>query len=146
MTVPTHVRDAAFLIARLAVGVVFIAHGWQKLATNGIDGTAAFLGQAGVPLPTLAAWVAALVELVGGAALVLGAALPVAAVLLVVDMIGAYLFVHAGNGVYVDQGGFELVGALGASCLVLAAVGAGRYGVDHVISNRHKTADDAVHA
>ena len=117
---PTVARDVAALIARILVGVVFIAHGWQKLAVNGIEGTSGFFGQVGVPLPTLSAWVAALLEVVGGVALILGLGVPVAGLLLAADMVGAYLFVHVGRGIFVDGGGAELVMALGAASLLLA--------------------------
>ena len=136
MTVPPALADVALLLGRVLLGVLFFAHGWQKLFTNGIKGTAAFFDQAGVPLPTVSAWVAALVELVGGALLVLGLVVPVAAVLLLVDMLGAYAFVHSGKGLFIDEGGFELVGALGAGCLLLLALGAGRYSLDHQVFGR----------
>nr|WP_254904153.1 DoxX family protein [Streptomonospora nanhaiensis] len=116
--------------------VVFIAHGWQKLTEMGLAGTAAGFGQMGVPLPTVSAWFATFVELVGGAALVLGLATPVAGVLLALNMLGAFVFVHAGNGLFVTENGFELVFALGAAALVLAAVGAGRVSLDHLIAPR----------
>ncbi|BCJ69161.1 DoxX family protein [Polymorphospora rubra] len=132
----TLVQDLAILLARIGIGVVFVAHGWQKLVTNGMDATAAGFGQMGVPLPTLSAWFAALVELVGGAALILGAALPVAGVLLAVDMLGAYLFAHAGNGIFVGDGGAELVLALGVAALLFAAIGSGRFGVDDRLGSR----------
>ncbi|WP_449060721.1 DoxX family protein [Planomonospora algeriensis] len=134
--VPTALRDAALLIARLGIGVVFVAHGWQKIATNGLAGTAAFFEQAGVPLPTLSAWFAALVELVAGIALIVGLAVPVAGLLLAVNMLGAYLFVHAGKGLFIDTGGAELVMALGAGSLALAAAGSGRFGLDHLLAPR----------
>ncbi|MGW0607901.1 DoxX family protein [Streptomyces sp. NPDC002644] len=139
MTFPAPARDLAVLLARIAVGLVFLAHGWQKLFTNGIDGTAAFFDSVGVPAATAAAWFAALVELVGGAALVLGVAVPVAGLLLLVNMIGAFAFVHAGAGLFVDQGGYELVLVLGAAALLLAAVGAGRFSVDHLLAGRRRT-------
>lgn len=133
MTVPPPVRDLAVLLARVGIGAVFVAHGWQKLADTGIDGVAAGFEQMDVPLATASAWFAALVELVGGAALIVGAATPVVGLLLVVDMIGAYVFAHAGNGMFVTEGGAELVLALGAASLLLAAVGPGRLSVDHVV-------------
>ena len=136
MTFPAPARDLALLLARVAVGLAFFAHGWQKLFTNGIDGTASFFNQSGVPMPTVAAWAAALLELVGGALLIVGLVVPAAALLLVFDMLGAYVFVHAGNGLFIDRGGFELVGALGAGCLILLAVGGGRYSVDHPLFGR----------
>ncbi|MFG3421387.1 DoxX family protein [Micromonospora sp. NPDC047730] len=143
MTLPTTVRDVAMLLARIGVGIVFFAHGWQKLVTNGVDGTAAFFDQAGVPLPTLSAWFATGVELLGGAALILGAVVPIAGVLLALDMLGAFVFVHAGNGLFVDKGGYELVLALGAASLLLAAVGAGRLSVDHLLTGRRRAAEPA---
>jgi putative oxidoreductase len=136
MTPPRALRDLAQLLARLGLGAVFLAHGWQKLVTNGVDGTAGFFASVGVPLPTVSAWFATLVELVGGGLLVLGLAVPVAGLLLAVDMIGAWLFVHRGSGVFVADGGWELVLALGVGSLVLAAVGAGRYSIDHLLGSR----------
>jgi putative oxidoreductase len=141
MFLPHALADVALLIGRVLLGVLFFAHGWQKLVTNGIDGTAAFFGQMGVPMPTLAAWGAAVVELVGGAALVLGLLTPLAALVLLLDMIGAYVFVHAGKGLFIDQGGFELVGALGAGCLLLIGSGPGRYSVDRRLFRRSGSGD-----
>ena len=127
-------RDLAILIARIGIGAVFIAHGWQKLSTIGIDAVAANFEQSDVPLPTLAAWCAALVELVGGGALVLGVLTQLVGVLLALDMVGAYFFVHAGNGMFVNEGGAELVLALAVSSLLIAAMGAGRASADHAIA------------
>ncbi|WAL68619.1 DoxX family protein [Amycolatopsis cynarae] len=129
-------RDVAVLVARVAVGLVFVAHGWQKFTEWGLPGTAAAFGQMGVPLPTASAWFAALVELVGGAALVAGLAVPVAGVLLALDMMGAFVLVHAGHGVFVSGNGFELVLTLAAAALVLAAAGGGRFGLDRLIAPR----------
>jgi putative oxidoreductase len=140
MTFPAPARDLALLLTRVAVGLVFLAHGWQKLFTNGIDGTAAFFDQAGVPAAAAAAWFAALVEVAGGAALVLGLAVPVAGLLLLVNMLGAFVFVHAGAGLFVDQGGYELVLTLGAAALLLAVLGAGRFSVDNLLAGRRRTA------
>jgi putative oxidoreductase len=139
MTFPAPARDLAVLLGRIAVGLVFFAHGWQKLFTSGIDGTAAFFDSVGVPAASAAAWFAALVELVGGAALIVGLAVPAAGLVLLVDMIGAVFFVHAGAGLFVEQGGYELVLVLGATSLLLAAVGAGRYSVDHLLTSRRTT-------
>ncbi|MER5478781.1 DoxX family protein [Streptomyces sp. NPDC002734] len=143
MTLPASARDLAVLLTRIAVGLVFFAHGWQKLFTNGIDGTAAFFGSVGVPAATASAWFAAVAELVGGAALILGIAVPLTGLLLLIDMIGAFLLVHADAGLFVDQGGYELVLVLGAAALVLAAVGAGRFSIDHLLADRRRTPQPA---
>lgn len=130
------VRDVVLLVTRIAVGGVFLAHGWQKLTEWGLDGTAASFDQMGVPLPTASAWFAAFVELAGGAALIAGLAVPVVGVLLALDMLGAFLLVHAGNGVFVGGNGYELVLTLGAAALLFAALGAGRFSLDRLLAPR----------
>jgi putative oxidoreductase len=139
-TLPPSVRDAALLVARLLLGVVLIAHGWQKVFTFGLGGTAqAFTGM-GVPLAPVSAAYAGIVELVGGALILVGAATALVGVLVVLDMLGAAVLVHIGNGIMVSDGGWELVGMIGALALVLAAVGAGKYSVDHALAGRRTTA------
>ncbi|MEO7078647.1 MAG: DoxX family protein, partial [Rhodococcus sp. (in: high G+C Gram-positive bacteria)] len=44
-------RDVAMLMAQIGLGIVYIAHGWQKLSTNGLDATKAGFDGMGVPLP-----------------------------------------------------------------------------------------------
>jgi Predicted membrane protein len=134
--IPTWVRDVVTLLARIGVGVVFVAHGWRKLAVDGIADTAAAFGENGVPLPALSAWLVALVELFAGIALIVGLAVPAAGVLLALLMLGAWVFVHAGRGIFAGEGGAELVIALGAASLLLAMNGAGRLSVDHVLGPR----------
>ena len=41
ITLPSTARDALLLIARVLIGVVLIAHGWQKFVTYGIGGASA---------------------------------------------------------------------------------------------------------
>jgi putative oxidoreductase len=139
-TLPPSTRDAALLLARLLLGVVLIAHGWQKVFTWGLGGTAEAFAGMGVPLAPVSAAFAGIVELVGGALLVLGAGTAVVGVLVVLDMLGAALLVHVPNGIMASNGGWELVGMIGALALVLAAVGAGRFSVDHTLAGRRATA------
>ncbi|EHY87338.1 putative membrane protein [Saccharomonospora azurea NA-128] len=110
-----------------------VAHGLQKFLEWGIDGTAASFEQMGVPLPGVSAWIAALVEIVGGAALLIGVALPVAGVLLAAVMLGALFMVHLGQGFFASGGGIELVLLLAATALALGLNG-GRYSVDQAIT------------
>jgi putative oxidoreductase len=137
MTVPQTARDVLLLVGRVLLGVL-IAHGWQKFAQYGLGGTAAAFTKMGVPLPPVSAGYAAVVETVGGLALLVGAATVVAGVLVVLDMLGAFVFVHAGNGVFVQGNGFELVWVIAAAALLLVAVGAGRFSVDHVLAGRRR--------
>jgi putative oxidoreductase len=132
--------DVVALLARLGVGIVFIAHGWQKIQV-GVTTTARNFGHMGVPVPTASAVYATFVELLGGAALILGLGLPVAGLLLFADMLGAFVFVNAKHGIFVtDQGaakgGFELVLVLGLASLLFAAGAGGRLTLDSRIFPR----------
>src|SRR5688572_27692861 len=112
------VKDVAALIGRIGIGIVFVAHGWQKWTEYGLAGTTASFEKMGVPLPSVSAAFAATVELAGGLALIAGFALPIAGVLLAVNMAGAFFLVHA-SGPLIGQGGSELVIVLGAAALAL---------------------------
>jgi putative oxidoreductase len=131
-------RDLALAVARVVVGAIFIAHGWQKLVTFGLDATSQGFAGMGVPLPTVSAALAGVIELGGGLALALGAFTTVAGIATALDMLGAFVLVHLGNGVFVTENGWELVAALGAASIALAAVGAGRFSVDGVLARRSK--------
>jgi putative oxidoreductase len=126
----------ALLIARVGLGIVFVAHGWQKFDDMGLAGTQASFAKMGAPAPELTAYYSTFVELIGGAALLIGAFTAVAGVLLVLDMLGAFLVVHVDKGVFVAGGGYELVVALGVGALLLAVFGAGRYSVDGMLGRK----------
>ena len=122
--------DLGLLVARILLGAIFAAHGYQKLVTFGLAGVTENFRGMGVPAPEIAAPVVALVELVGGIALIVGAFTAIAGLLLAIDMLVAALLAHVPQGLFIDAGGWELVGALGAGALALAAVGAGRFSLD----------------
>ncbi|WP_067965263.1 DoxX family protein [Nocardiopsis trehalosi] len=132
--------DVALLVARIAIGVIFAAHGWQKI-TGGVDGTAQGFAAMGVPLPEVAAVVAMAVEFGGGIALAVGFGLPVTGVLLAGMMAGAYVFGHLGTPLFASEGGFELVLALGVSALALGFTG-GAFSVDRVLPWGRRAAPD----
>jgi putative oxidoreductase len=129
-TVSTPLQDLALLAARVLLGVVLIAHGWQKLDDQGLHATAAGFESMGIPAPLASAYYATFVELVGGGLLVLGLLTRLVGVLVVGDMLGAFWFAHRGTEVFADQGGWELVAVIGAVALGLVAAGAGRISVD----------------
>lgn len=126
----------ALLIARVGLGIVFVAHGWQKFDEMGVKAVGAGFTKMGVPAPELSAYFATFVELIGGAALLIGAFTAVAGVLLALDMVGALLIVHIDKGVFVGEGGYELVVALGVGALLVAVFGAGRYSVDGLLGRK----------
>lgn len=141
---PAVVRDIALLIARVLLGVVLIAHGLQKFGEWTIAGTAQAFGQMGVALPGIAAPVAAVIELVGGILLLVGAFSAVAGLLVALQMGVAAVLVHVGNGVFADKGGWELVGVIAAAALAVGVAGAGRYSVDALLNRKQAKADEVV--
>lgn len=130
MQAPRPTRDAALLLARLLLGVILMAHGWQKLGDPGLAASAAGFAEMGVPLPQIAAAIAGVIELLGGLMLLLGAWTSIASVAVILVMLGAYVFAHIGNGIMVTEGGWELVGAIAAGAAALAAAGPGMWSVD----------------
>ncbi|GAA2211212.1 hypothetical protein GCM10009850_066710 [Nonomuraea monospora] len=128
-------RPFALLLARVAIGVIFLVHGYQKFATMGIAGTTKFFESVGIPLAGLAAPAVAVLEVAGGLALILGVALPIAGTLLALDMLGAIAFVHGANGL-AGEGGYEFVLALAAASLAVGFTGGGALALDRVLTRR----------
>ena len=128
-------RPVVLLLARVAIGVIFLVHGYQKFATMGIAGTTKFFESVGIPLAGVAAPAVATLEVVGGLALILGAALPIAGTLLALNMVGAIVFVHGANGL-AGEGGYEFVLALAAASLAVGFTGGGAFALDNVLLRR----------
>ncbi len=85
--------DVALLILRVAVGVIFILHGYGKLFGNA-PGMTAFTGMVahiGFPAPTLFAYAAAFAEFFGGIAVLLGIFTDVAAILISIVMLVTFV-------------------------------------------------------
>jgi len=120
---------------RLVVGLVFLVHGTQKLFVFGAGGTAAFLGELGIPLPSLTATVLIAVEFLGGLALLVGLFTRWVAALLAINMLVAILTVHAKGGFFVPDG-VEFVLTLFGANLSLVLLGSGTASVDEVLERR----------
>ncbi len=124
------------LLARLAVAVVMIVHGAQKVFTFTLDGTAASFGDMGVPAASVTGPALAIFELVGGVLLLVGVGTRVLAALNAVAMIGALVIVHLAAGFFVSDGGYELVLVLAAVSIALVLTGPGTYSLDALIARR----------
>jgi len=128
--------NLARTVLRVALGVVFFAHGWQKIFEYTIPGTQAAFAQMGVPAAQLIAPAIGFLELLGGAAIILGVLVRPVAALLALNMLGALFLVHAPAGIFADKGGYELVLVLAAGAAALAIVGAGRFSIDALVFGR----------
>lgn len=125
-------KDVCITISRILVGIVLIAHGWQKYDSWTIDGTAQSFESMSVPWPNASAQIATYFELAAGVLLILGLLVRIVGPLLFIQMAFAFGFAHWGKGVFVADGGWELVGVLGAAGLALAASGSGRFSLDYL--------------
>ena len=126
-------------VLRAVTGIIFAAHGGQKIFVYGFDGVAGSFGQMGLPMAGIVGPLVALVEFFGGLALILGVVTRVASFGLALVMLGAIMLVHLPNGFF-SPNGFEFPMALFASALALAATGAGSYSVDGLIASRRPAA------
>lgn len=128
------VRDAALLLLRIALGTVFIAHGWDKLMFTGLTETAGQFSAWGVPQPQLSAWLVMATELLGGALLVVGLLTTFVAGLLALLMVAAIWFVHLDSGFFTATGGLEFPAVLVAALVMIVVFGSGRVSLDGVLS------------
>ncbi len=133
-------RTAAFglTVLRVVTGIIFLAHGLQKLFTWSITGTTAAFAQMGIPFPDLAAPTVTMLETVGGVALILGAATHIVAPLLTINMIAALFLFHLPAGLFMPDG-YELVLILGAATTAITLTGPGAIAVDAVLRERVRT-------
>ena len=127
--------DTGLLILRLIVGVIFMAHGGQKLFVYGFDGVAGAFGQMGVPMPQVMGPFVALLEFFGGLALIAGLLTRLVSFGLGATMVVAMLLVHLKAGFFAPNG-IEFPLSLFGSTVLLAIAGAGAYSLDTLIGRR----------
>jgi len=135
-------NDVSLTLLRLVLGVVFFAHGAQKLlgwfGGYGFQGTMGFFEHMGMPAPV--AFLIICTEFFGGLGLIVGLLTRIAALGIGVEMIGAIFMVHLPNGFFMNwygnqKGeGFEyhlLVIGMAAALLLR---GAGAFSADRALS------------
>ncbi|MDA1359996.1 DoxX family protein [Glycomyces luteolus] len=133
----TRLQPIGLLIGRVVLGVVFIAHGWQKFNVNGMEATAQGFEGLGIPAPTLSAYFTVGAEILGGSLLIVGALLPLAGLWLASVMLGAMYFVHPLSGAFFSQeGGYEYVLLLAALSIAIGFSGGGALAVDSLWLNK----------
>jgi putative oxidoreductase len=127
---------------RLIVGYGFILHGYAKLS-RGPETFAAVLHTLGVPFPYLMSWATALVELIGGFAVLAGAFVAIVSLPMIVVLLTAMFTIHlpygffsvklvevTANGTKFGPVGYEVILLYLASLVALAIGGAGPFSVD----------------
>ena len=135
------------LLLRLSLGVIFYAHGAQKvLGWYGGYGLAGSLGYfenvLGIPAPLF--YLTAFTEFLGGIAIILGLFSRVFAVGYFIEMLVAFFKVHLPVGFFMNWGsvagrgeGYEFILALLAMSFSVALLGPGTYSLDYLLVSRH---------
>jgi putative oxidoreductase len=127
------------LLARLALGVVFVQTGWGKL--HSLDQVTAFFQSLGIPAAAIQAPFVAGVEFVGGLLVLVGLGTRLAAVPLAGTMVVAILTAQLKN----VHGVGDFLGLLEVAYLVLfvylAVGGPGALSIDHLIARRARRDD-----
>ncbi|WP_423395749.1 DoxX family protein [Burkholderia sp. LMG 21824] len=126
-------QDNVLLIARVLMMVLFVMFGWQKLI--GFSGTVAYMGSTGVPVPTLAAVIAVVMEFVAGLLIVAGFYTRPVALLLALYTLGTAFIGHpywtmTGADQYANQINFYKNVSIVGGLLVLIVSGPGRFSID----------------
>ena len=128
------------LALRLPIGIIFVAHGAQKLfgafGGYGLEGTGQFMASLGLTPGYLMALLAGSAEFFGGLVLFFGLLVRPAAVALAFAMLVAIFSVHIGKGLFMANNGYEYALALVAASVSLLISGAGRLSVDAALASR----------
>lgn len=125
-------------ILRIAVGVIFAAHGSQKLfglfGGYGLAGTAQYMESIGLTPGYLMATLAGGTEFFAGLALIIGLLVRPAALGLTFLSLVAIFTVHISNGLFMANNGYEFALALLGGSLAVLIEGAGKLSVDRAIA------------
>jgi putative oxidoreductase len=123
-------KPLALLLLRLALGIIFIFHGYPKLFTHTRETMQMFQHMG---FPGYFAYIAGAIEFFGGLVLILGLFTRIAGILLAGEMAVAIWRVHLPQGPISMVKNYEFPMALAATAFTLACVGAGLLSLDHVI-------------
>ena len=125
------------LALRVPVGIIFMAHGAQKLfgwfGGYGLEGTGGWMESIGLAPGFLMALMAGSAEFFGGLFILLGLLTRPAAIALGFTMVVAIFSVHFANGLFMSNNGYEFGLALLAASVSLAISGAGKIAIDNVL-------------
>lgn len=122
----------ALLPIRFAVGLVFLYHGSGKLFLgNGPQDFAVTLSGLGILQPVFCAWFIAIMEFLGGIAILIGLFIRYFALVLMGIMAGAIFTVHLYNGFSFMTNGFEYQFVLLLACFTLFIAGSGPFALRH---------------
>jgi putative oxidoreductase len=126
-------------VLRILVGIIFIAHGSQKLfgafGGYGLEGTGQYMASLGLNPGYLMALLSGSAEFFGGLGLVLGLLARPAALVLAATLVVAIFSVHISHGLFMANNGYEFALALLGGVVAVLIEGAGKVSVDRAIGS-----------
>lgn len=122
-------QPLGLLVLRVALGLIFLVHGYPKLTRSATAMQGMFVQHG---LPAQLVYVAGVLETFGGILLIVGLFARPTALLLAVEMAVAIVKVHSSRGIMALHE-YEFPLALAAACVALATVGAGVLSGDHLL-------------
>jgi putative oxidoreductase len=128
------------LALRIPVGIIFIAHGAQKLfgafGGYGLQGTGQWMASIGLEPGYLMALLAGSGEFFGGLLILVGLLTRPAALVLAMTMVVAIFSVHFSNGLFMSNNGYEFALALLAVSISLVFSGSGKVALDGFLAKK----------
>ncbi|ASN06416.1 DoxX family protein [Virgibacillus necropolis] len=121
--------EIGVIILRVFLGLTFFLHGLDKFQ-GGIGNTVGFFESLGIP--GFVAYVVALIELIGGIAMILGIGTKVISILFALIMVGAIIKAKFAAGFL---GGYEIDLALLVISIFLAVSNRNLFSLDNVLSS-----------
>ena len=122
------------LVLRVAVGLILVGHGLQKLfgwwGGPGMQGWVGAMNRMRIRPAVAWAWISALAEVVGGLGLVVGLLTPLPSLAIAASMLVAIALVHWPRGFWVSKGGYEFNLSILAAVAAVAIAGPGAYSLD----------------
>jgi putative oxidoreductase len=126
-------------VVRILVGIIFVAHGSQKLfgafGGYGLEGTGQYMASLGLTPGYLMALLSGSAEFFGGLGLVVGLLARPAALVLAATLVVAIFSVHIHNGLFMANNGYEFALALLGGVVAVLIEGAGKLSIDRAIGN-----------
>jgi putative oxidoreductase len=137
--IDSRLLDLGLLLIRVIFGLVFAAHGAQKLfgwfGGHGLAGTGGWMESMGFRPGKTFATAAGLGEFVGGLLFALGFLGPVGPALMLSVMLVASITVHRKNGLFATNNGIELPLLYATGAIGVSLIGPGRFSLDEALGD-----------